>query len=256
MMTLLRRILRNADRGTTRRSLAKGVRAYAIGDTHGRSDLLVQLLATIDAERAADPRAEEHLILLGDMIDRGPDSRGVLDLVIARRATDPSLTLLSGNHEEILLAILDGAGEHVGDWLRFGGAACAQSYGLDPQALATMAPAAAIAQLHDAIPQAHINLLRELAPRFSLGSYLFVHAGIRPGIPIEHQLLHDLHWIRAPFLRSKVDHGAIVVHGHSISDEPECRPNRIGIDTGAYASGRLTALCIDGAERRFLDVRG
>lgn len=254
-MNLLRRLFRTPASHPGRFVLARGVRAYAIGDVHGRHDLLARLLARIDDERSADPRAEDHLILLGDLIDRGPDSRGVLDLVLARRETDRTLTVLSGNHEEMLLAILGGASEHLADWLRFGGAACVESYGIDPLALGTMLPDAACEQLRAAIPQAHVALLEGLVSHFSLGTYWFVHAGIRPGIPFEHQQTRDLHWIRAPFLRSTADHGAMVVHGHSISEEPEVRPNRIGIDTGAYASGRLTALCIDGADRRFLEVR-
>ncbi|WP_084581478.1 metallophosphoesterase family protein [Sphingomonas azotifigens] len=237
-------------------AVPQGVRAYAIGDVHGRRDLLEQLLARIDAERRADPRREEHLILLGDLIDRGPESRGVVDLLLARSHVDPGLTLLCGNHEEMLLAILDGAADQLDAWLRFGGAECAESYGVDPLDLRTQLPEAGIQRLRAAIPAAHLAFFRNLRSYFALGDYVFVHAGVRPGIPIERQQARDLRWIRAPFLRSTANHGAMVVHGHTISEEPESLPNRIGIDTGAYASGRLTALCIDGAERRFLDVRG
>ena len=236
--------------------LRRGVRAYAIGDVHGRRDLLELLLARMDAERLADPRPEDHVILLGDLIDRGPESRGVIDLLLERQGRDPALTLLSGNHEEMLLAILNGDTAHLDRWLRFGGAACAASYGIDPHALGTMPTESARQQLLAAIPPTHLALLRGLRPYLVLGGYVFVHAGVRPGIPIERQLTRDLHWIRAPFLQSTADHGAMVVHGHSISDEPAILPNRIGVDTGAYATGRLTALCIDGAERRFLEVRG
>lgn len=255
-MRKLRWPFRNPASTRSQFSLGRGVRAYAIGDVHGRSDLLARLLDRIDAERAANPRAEEHLILLGDLIDRGPDSRGVLDLLLARRNVDPTLRLLSGNHEEMLLTILEGEAEHLTDWLRFGGAECVESYGIDPLALQESISETAIHRLRAAIPEAHLALLRGMTSRFAVGEYLFVHAGIRPGIPIEHQQTRDLHWIRSPFLGSMADHGAMIVHGHSISEGPEIRPNRIGIDTGAYASGRLTALCIDGAERRFLDARG
>lgn len=254
-MRKLRWPFRNPASTRSQFSLGRGVRVYAIGDVHGRSDLLTRLFAQIDAERAANPRTKEHLILLGDLIDRGPDSRGVLDLLLDRRATDPTLKLLSGNHEEMLLMLLDGATEHWADWLRFGGAECAESYNLDPLELYAMPPEAAIERLRAAMPEAHLALLRDLDSYLAVGDYIFVHAGIRPGVPIERQLRRDLHWIRAPFLRSTTDHGAMIVHGHSISEEPEIRPNRIGIDTGAYASGRLTALCIDGAERRFLTGR-
>ncbi|WP_294332165.1 metallophosphoesterase family protein [uncultured Sphingomonas sp.] len=226
-------------------------RAYAIGDIHGRRDLLEELLARIDAERAADPRAVEHLILLGDLIDRGPDSCGVLDLVLARAAEDPTLTILGGNHESMLVTLLDGDMWHLESWLHFGGEECARSYGLDPTALLAE-PDRAADQLRAAIPIAHQALLRALPDWRRVGDVLFAHAGIRPGVPIDAQDPQDLRWIRLPFLRSTADHGVLVVHGHTVVAEPEILPNRIAIDTGASATGRLTALCLDGTTRRFL----
>lgn len=226
-------------------------RTYAIGDVHGRRDLLEALLARIDAERAADPRAVEHLILLGDLIDRGPDSRGVLDLVLARQATDATLTVLGGNHESMLVTLLDGDMWHLESWLHFGGEECARSYGLDPIALLAE-PDRAAEQLRAAIPAAHQALLRTLADSCRVGDVLFAHAGIRPGVALEAQDPQDLRWIRLPFLRSTADHGVLVVHGHTVVGEPEIHTNRIAIDTGASATGRLTALCLDGSSRRFL----
>lgn len=254
-MRMLRSLFRAPAARSSSYALRRGLRAYAIGDVHGRRDLLEALLSRIDAERSADPREEEHLILLGDVIDRGPDSSGVIDLLLARARTDPTLTVLSGNHEEMLLAILDGAVGQLEGWLRYGGDACAKSYGIEPEDLLAMSPDAAQQRLQAAIPPAHVHFLRTRCPYLLLGGYAFVHAGVRPGLPIERQLTHDLHWIRAPFLRSSADHGAMIVHGHSISDEPVVLPNRIGIDTGAYASGKLTALCIDGPVRRFVAVQ-
>jgi serine/threonine protein phosphatase 1 len=232
-------------------ALPAGTRAYAIGDVHGRRDLLEELLARIDAERSADPRSREHLILLGDLIDRGPDSRGVLDLLLERQAADPSLTILGGNHEAMLVAMLDGALRDLESWLHFGGEECAVSYGLDPIALLAD-PAGAPVLLHAAIPEAHAALLRALPDSLRVGDVLFVHAGIRPGVTLDAQDPQDLRWIRTPFLRSTVDHGVLVVHGHTVVGEPEVHSNRIAIDTGASATGRLTALCLDGPERRFL----
>lgn len=226
-------------------------RVYAIGDVHGRRDLLQQLLARIDAERLADPRPHDHLILLGDLIDRGPDSRGVLDLLLERQAADSSLTILGGNHEAMLVAMLDGNLRDLESWLHFGGEECAASYGLDPLALLAE-PMAAPALLRAAIPKAHAALLRALPDSVQIGDVLFVHAGIRPGVALDAQDPQDLRWIRTPFLRSTVDHGVLVVHGHTVVGEPDVRPNRIAIDTGASATGRLTALCLDGAQRRFL----
>jgi serine/threonine protein phosphatase 1 len=232
-------------------ALPAGTRAYAIGDVHARRDLLAELLARIDAERIADPRPHEHLVLLGDLIDRGPDSRGVLDLLLERQATDPSLTILGGNHEAMLVAMLDGNLRDLESWLHFGGEECAASYGIDPIALLAD-PVGAPALLRAAIPEAHAALLRALPDSLRIGDVLFVHAGIRPGVALDAQDSQDLRWIRAPFLRSTVDHGVLVVHGHTVVGEPEILPNRIAIDTGASATGRLTALCVDGAERRFL----
>lgn len=226
-------------------------RAYAIGDVHGRRDLLEELLARIDAERAADPRAVEHLILLGDLIDRGPDSRGVLDLVLERQAADATLTVLGGNHESMLVTLLDGDMWHLESWLHFGGEECARSYGLDPIALLAE-PHSAAEHLRAGIPAAHQALLRALPDSCRVGDVLFAHAGIRPGVAIDAQDPQDLRWIRLPFLRSTADHGVLVVHGHTVVGEPEIYANRIAIDTGASATGRLTALCLDGTARHFL----
>lgn len=233
--------------------LPDGYRVYAIGDVHGRRDLLEQLLARIAAERAAAPRRRDQIVFLGDLIDRGPESRGVIDLLLAAQGELPDPVFLAGNHEEMLLAILGGAAQHLPDWLRHGGVECVQSYGVDPLLLES-GDMAAVAHLRAAIPEAHIDFLRAMRDSFRLGAYLFVHAGVRPGVPLESQAPRDLRWIRQSFLESDADFGAMVVHGHTVVARPEMRPNRIGIDTGAYASGVLTALCIDGGERRFLST--
>ncbi|WP_313535353.1 metallophosphoesterase family protein [Sphingomonas sp.] len=248
-MNRLTAIFRRADPPAY--GLPAETRAYAIGDVHGRRDLLEQLLARIDAERSADPRRHEHLILLGDLIDRGSDSRGVLDLLLERRAADPSLTILGGNHESMLVAMLDGNLRDLESWLHFGGEECVVSYGIDPIALLAE-PASAPALLRAAIPEKHAALLRALPDSLRVGDVLFVHAGIRPGVEPDAQDPQDLRWIRAPFLRSTADHGVLVVHGHTVVGEPEIHPNRIAIDTGASATGRLTAVCLHGTERRFL----
>lgn len=250
---MLRALFRRAEPAAY--AVPADTRVYAIGDVHGRRDLLAALLARIDAERAASPRTVEHLILLGDLIDRGPDSRGVLDLVLTRAAEDPTLTVLGGNHEAMLVTLLDGDMWHLESWLHFGGEECATSYGLDPIALLAE-PERAADRLRAAIPAAHQALLRSLGDSVQVGDVLFVHAGIRPGLPIDAQDPQDLRWIRLPFLRSTADHGVLVVHGHTVVGEPEVHPNRIAIDTGASATGRLTALCLDGTARRFLATDG
>lgn len=227
-------------------------RAYAIGDVHGRLDLLDALLEQIAADRQARPCAREFLVLLGDVIDRGPDSRGVVARL--RGLDDPTLhtVFLMGNHEEMLVRALGAQPHRLRDWLKFGGAECVESYGVDAGDVAELDPAAAAAVIRAAIPRGDLAFIDGFADSFRFGDYLFVHAGIRPGIALAHQRTGDLRWIREDFLDSEAAHPLFVVHGHTISERPDERPNRIGIDTGAYASGVLTALCIEGTGRRYL----
>ncbi|URD61695.1 metallophosphoesterase [Sphingomonas sp. KRR8] len=236
---------------------ASGYRAYAVGDIHGRLDLFDGLLAQIAADHIARGEgARPLLVLLGDLIDRGPDSRGVLERVLARPHPGFQTLTLCGNHEEALLRLLDEAEPGLLDrWLHFGGDACVRSYGEDPVRLSSMAEHDAIVRLRQLIPQSHQDYLRSLADTFRFGDYLFVHAGIRPGIPLERQQPADLRWIREPFLSDPRDHGMMVVHGHTITDEPDERINRIGIDTGGYRQGVLTALMVDGTQRHWLQQR-
>ena len=233
---------------------ADGYRLYAIGDVHGRLDLLEGLLAQIEADHAARGRgAQPVLVFLGDLIDRGPQSRQVVERV--RNGALPGFRsiVLAGNHEEVLLRLLDGEqGGLLQQWLGFGGTECLESYGVDPQDLIARGETEAVRQLRRSIPFPDQLFLRELGDSFSFGDYLFVHAGIRPGIPLQHQSVLDLRWIRQPFLGDRRDHGVMVVHGHTISRNIEQLPNRIGIDTGAYHFGVLTALAVEGADRWFL----
>ncbi|MEO7680382.1 MAG: metallophosphoesterase family protein [Sphingomonas sp.] len=230
-------------------------RAYAIGDVHGRYDLLVTLLGRIEADSRERPCAREYIVFLGDLIDRGPDSRGVLDYLLRARQFMPNPIFLAGNHEEMLLRVLRHDADQIVNWLNFGGHECVESYGLDASLLATMSPERAQEKIRGAIPQEHIDFIAGFADSFRLGDYLFVHAGIRPGVPLEDQTVQDLHWIREDFLSSPARFPYMVVHGHTISATPDERNNRIGIDTGAYNSGKLTALCIEGTERKFIEAR-
>ena len=229
-----------------------GARAYAIGDVHGRLDLLRDLLEQIDADSAARPCAREFIVFLGDLIDRGPDSRGVLQLLQAIRPNLPNPVFLMGNHEEMLLKVVGDDPERVWDWMSFGGYEFAQSYGVEVGRLATLPAAAAAAEIRAAMPAADLAFVESFVDSFRFGDYLFVHAGIRPGVPLEQQKISDLRWIRDDFLDSSAVHPFVVVHGHTISDGPDQRANRIGIDTGAYASGVLTALCLEDANRKYM----
>ena len=232
----------------------EGRRAYVIGDIHGRLDLLDRLLADVHAEIDRERPGKVMLVFLGDLIDRGPQSAGVVERLRTYRHRAVRPIFLLGNHEEVLLRILGGELEHLAGWLRFGGAQCLKSYGADPRAIAASGDEAALAGIRAAIPDTHIEFLRTFVDTCRFGDYLFVHAGIRPGVALDKQRQQDMRWIREPFLSDQTDHGFVVVHGHTISPEVEERANRIGIDTGAYRSGVLTALAIEGAERWFLNT--
>ena len=234
--------------------IPNGHRIYAIGDIHGRDDLLGDLLARIEEDSHARGTARLVLVFLGDLIDRGPSSAAVVERLRTYRPPEARLVFLSGNHEEVLLRILDGEARLIPDWLKFGGAECSASYGVDPDRLRRMAPRRAVDMVRSAIPPAHISFLRDFDDTFRAGDYLFVHAGIRPGVPIEDQLQGDLRWIREPFLSDRADHGFIVVHGHTIRAKVEEFHNRIGIDTGAYRTGILTALGLERDERWFVQA--
>jgi serine/threonine protein phosphatase 1 len=231
-----------------------GYRVYAIGDIHGRLDLLDRLLEQIAADEAGRPGAETVLLFLGDLIDRGPSSAEVVERVRTLDRRGRRVVHLSGNHEEVLLRLLRGEGELIHDWLRFGGAECAKSYGIDVAALRSRGPDEAVRLLREGIPSEHQAFLLDFVDTMRIGDYLFVHAGIRPGVDLADQTQADLRWIREPFLDHDRDHGFVVVHGHTIVDEVDVRANRIGIDTGAYRSGVLTAIALEDTDCRFLQT--
>ena len=234
---------------------AAGYRAYAIGDIHGRLDLLEDLLAKIHAELQHHPSVKTLLVFVGDLIDRGPSSAQVIERLRTYQRPGIQPVFLLGNHEEVLLRILGGDAELITKWRWFGGAECLQSYGVDPQQLAHVNETEALAIVRSAVPRNHREFLESFVDSCRFGDYFFVHAGIRPGIQIDQQSQADMRWIREPFLLDDTDHGFVVVHGHTIREEVEQRPNRIGIDTGAYRTGVLTALGIEGSDRWLLDTR-
>lgn len=254
-MRILRSFLgRRAERAEHPAAIPSGYRVYAVGDVHGELELLEQMLERIEADIAARPERRNVLVFLGDLIDRGPDSAGVVERLRTYRHPRVRTVFIAGNHEEVLLRILAGEDELVPSWLRFGGLECMASYGL-PADLPGMPDEQAGAAIRAAVPAEHRAFIERFVDSFRAGSYLFVHAGIRPGVPLDQQAPEDLRWIRKPFLDCPDGHGAMIVHGHTISAEVEETPGRIGIDTGAYRFGTLTALALEGAERWFLDVR-
>ncbi len=225
---------------------------YAIGDIHGRADLLREMHRRIAADAAAHPAADKMIVYLGDYVDRGPDSRGVIDILLDAPLDGFRTVFLKGNHEAFMLAFLDGDLDAGRGWLFNGGDAALGSY--DVPFRYSHGLEQTRADLAAALPASHRAFLDTLQLHHSAGDYLFVHAGIRPGVALADQDAHDLLWIREEFLDSTADHGRIVVHGHSIERAPVFRPNRIGIDTGAYATGRLTCLVLNGTERAIIQT--
>ncbi|HEX8447206.1 MAG TPA: metallophosphoesterase [Sphingomonas sp.] len=230
-----------------------GTRVYAIGDVHGRLDLLDALLDLIRADTATRPAAETKIIQLGDMIDRGPDSAGVVRRIMAG-VTWADLTALCGNHEQAMLDGLAGDDAMLRLWRTHGGSTALASWGVDPRLARTGDDDAIRAAADAAIPPAERSWLATRPLSIRHGDYLFVHAGIRPGIALDQQSPHDMLWIRDDFLNSRRDHGFVVVHGHTVTPDVAWRANRIGIDTAARASDRLTALGLDGADRWILST--
>lgn len=231
-------------------AVPEGHRVYALGDIHGRRDLFERLIEQIDEDdRAAGP-AETTVILLGDLVDRGPDSAGVIELARGWQE-QRRVRILAGNHEEMFLASFTDA-EILRHFLRHGGRETVLSFGIDPDAFRTASLEEVQAMMEEAVPREVRDYIDSFEDMIVIGDYLFVHAGIDPSMPVDEQSIETLRWIREPFLSHGEPHPHVVVHGHSISQEVEDRGNRIGIDTGAYASGRLTALVLEGTQRRYI----
>ena len=228
-----------------------GRRIYAIGDIHGRSDLLSKLFTHIDDDLRARPIADSIQVFLGDYIDRGPNSRRVIDLLITRQRRRDVL-FLKGNHEDCALRFLNDP-TVLPAWQSIGGLPTLLSYGVMP----TRGDDAKSQQkvstaLREAMPDNHRRFIGGLALSFTCGDFFFVHAGVRPGIPLQMQSQRDLLWIRDDFLLHEEDFGMVVVHGHTPLYKPDIRSNRINIDTGAYATGQLTCLVLEGDSIAFL----
>lgn len=239
---------------TPQYTLPDGVRVYAVGDVHGCLDQLNRLLDVIEKDLVGHS-LRSHLVLLGDLVDRGPDSAGVLHRLIKRGLPTDGWDCIMGNHEEVMLQCLSGNGEGLESWLRYGGVQTLESYGLT--AAEIFSPAVDLATvMRRAIPDRHVQFLQSMRDYVTIGDYLFVHAGLRPGVPLEQQSSRDLRWIRQGFLDDATDHGMMVVHGHTIVQEVDVRSNRIAVDTGCYVSGRLSALVLEGDKTRVLTVRG
>ena len=233
-----------------------GQRVYAVGDVHGCHDQLERLLALIEADDSARGAAETQVVMLGDLVDRGPRSAEVVERFVSRPPAFARFRFLMGNHEEAMLeALAEHADPRAGGWLRFGGRETLASYRV-PDSVLELGGWLLADALRQHIPPAHLEFLAGFEDSVEIGGYLFVHAGVRPKVALDRQDKADLRWIRSAFLDDESDHGRMIVHGHSVFPEPVFRANRIGIDTGAYRTGRLTALGLEGTERWTLAASG
>ena len=225
--------------------LPEGLRVYAVGDIHGCANLLQDVFAAIDLHMSRSRPARSLHIFLGDYIDRGPDSRGTIDLLVDRSRRHETI-FLKGNHEAFLFEVLQDA-RRLNAWKEYGGFQTLISYGLAPSIKPDRDEQhSLIKALIDAIPPHHRRFFSNLRSSFTCGDFFFVHAGVKPGIALRQQREEDLLWIRDEFLQSEQDFGKYIVHGHTPVPKPDIQPNRINIDTGAYASGVLTLLTIEG----------
>ncbi|WP_051356375.1 metallophosphoesterase [Azorhizobium doebereinerae] len=224
---------------------------YAIGDLHGRADLLDRAAAAIGADAARTPRLAPLTVFLGDYVDRGPGSAAIVER-LASGAFPTPIVALKGNHEAVLLAALEDDATLV-RWCGFGGLETLFSYGCDVRPVQLGRDLAATrAAFAAALPEAHRAWMAGLPLHFTAGDYFFCHAGIRPGVPLHAQAEQDLLWIRDDFLTSQARHERVIVHGHTPVMAADLQPYRINIDTGAFGTGRLTCLRLEGADRRVM----
>lgn len=228
-----------------------GERVYAVGDIHGCWNETRALLNLIKRDNEYRDKCRTHIIFLGDIIDRGPDSKRVIELLMEFPIPYADPLFIKGNHEEIVVRALTNEPNLLPRWLEYGGYECAASYGVSKAELEGRDFIAIQHMLRSAIPKQHLQFLHGFVDYVKFGDYLFTHAGIMPGVPLSKQTSRSLRWIREPFLSSERDHGLVIVHGHTISDDVVCKPNRIGLDTGAYKTGRLAAVRIEDAEVDF-----
>ncbi|MGX7893868.1 metallophosphoesterase family protein [Tsuneonella sp. HG222] len=239
----------------TRPAVPEGARVYAIGDVHGRADLLGKLLRQIEADHAARPAAQQIVIFLGDLIDRGPASREVVEMARQFAAERKDVHLLKGNHEEVFLQTLEGDAQTMRLFARIGGRETLASYGITEAEFENGSYTELAELAAERVPPEHKRFLDRGKDSMTLGDYLFVHAGVRPDKALAEQTSKDMRWIRGEFLDFEGELEKVVVHGHSIAMEVQEHPHRIGIDTGAFQTGVLTALALEGEDRWFLQAR-
>lgn len=228
------------------------MRVYAIGDVHGCLELLTSMHEAIDAEIARDGPDDWRVVHLGDYCDRGPDTKGVIDLLAARLAADARNICLRGNHDEGMLHFLDG--RESASFTHHGGDTTCASYGVEADLSSPAGLEASRAELSRAMPAAHRSFLERLPTSVTIGDLFLCHAGVRPGVRLDEQSPHDLIWIRGEFHRHVALYDKLVVHGHTPVETVEIWPNRVNLDTRAFASGVLSGMAFEGVGKRVLEV--
>ncbi len=235
-------------------SVPDDVRVYAVGDIHGRSELLGKMLQAIETDAAAHPAQKAIQIFLGDYIDRGFYSKEVVEMLVTPPPKGHERVCLMGNHEEALLHFLQDP-NILRDWANFGGYATLASYGIPiPDFMSPEKLARVRDDFEKHLPPAHLAFFRNLNLRHSVGDYLFVHAGIQPDVALEKQRPEDLLWIRESFLRHEPYHEHYIVHGHTPVPQPDIRHNRANIDVSSATKGQLCCLVLSGDTRHTLTV--
>jgi serine/threonine protein phosphatase 1 len=234
-------------------TLPNNHRLYCIGDIHGRLDLLSALHQKIE-EDAEHYKGIKTIVYLGDYVDRGMDSKGTIDCLLEDRFPDFKKVFLLGNHEQLLLQfLLNNDPGIASNWLQYGGLMTLVSYGVEFRGIPTAKDINRIRkEFEEKLPATHLSFIQNLRFSYEAGDYFFVHAGIKPKVKLQNQQPEDLIWIRNEFLNSELFHEKIIVHGHSVSSKPEYLPNRIGIDTGAYYSGKLSCAVFEAESCKFL----
>lgn len=253
---MLKRLLRRKkpSRPIDSATIPEGRRVYAIGDVHGRNDLLQRLLDKIVQDDGERGSAESEIIFLGDLVDRGPDSAGVIETAMQARDAFGNVRFLMGNHEEVYLAAATGEEKAVRFFNRIGGRETILSYDITMKEYMQLDMTQLALRIPELFPRNHVDFIASFEDQITIGDYAFVHAGVRPGVPLSEQRPKDLRWIREEFLSAQDPHEKIIVYGHTINDDVVETGTRIGIDTGAYYSEKLTALALQGTERWYLDT--
>jgi serine/threonine protein phosphatase 1 len=236
-------------------SIPPGMRVYAIGDVHGRLDLLKSLLGQIIADDRNREAADTQIILLGDLVDRGPDSAGVVETLRLLSQSGLNIRCIAGNHEEVMLdTITNPTAEMARFFYRIGGRETLLSYGLSQKEMDSLDFGQLAERMVGLVPPAHVEFLTAMENCIVIGDYAFVHAGISPYVPLENQQLKALRWIRDDFLNFDGELEKTIVYGHTITENVDFGTSRIGLDTGAYKTGKLTAMGLEGGSRWFLDT--